>query len=181
MQFESKQIELKNGKIATLRAPRTEDAAALLSCIKQCFGETDFLSRYPDEFNMTVEQEATFLTRALASPSQLMIVCEVDGTIVGNASFQAPPLRKMAHRAQVALSICQAFWGLGIGTAMLTALVDAARSAGLSRLELEYVEGNDRGRAIYDKLGFTVYGERPDAIRLADGTSTSEILMVKQL
>ena len=30
MQFEPKQIELKNGKSATLRAPRTEDAAAFL-------------------------------------------------------------------------------------------------------------------------------------------------------
>ncbi|MBO5898769.1 MAG: GNAT family N-acetyltransferase [Clostridia bacterium] len=181
MQFEPKQIALKNGKIATLRAPRAEDAAALLSCVKQCFGETDFLSRYPDEFNLTAEQEATFIARTLASPTQLMIVCEVDGEIVGNTSFQATPLRKMAHRAQVAISICQSFWGLGIGTAMFAELIDAARAAGLSQLELEYVEGNDRGRTIYDKMGFRVYGERPNAIRLADGTMKSEILMVKQL
>ncbi len=181
MQFQLKPIALKNGKTATLRAPRAEDAASLLSCVKQCFGETDFLSRYPDEFNLTVEQEAAFITRSLTSPSQMMIVCELDGEIVGNASLQATPLRKMAHRATVALSICQAFWGLGIGTAMLAELIDAARAMGLSQLELEYVEGNDRGRAIYDKMGFRVYGERPNATRLSDGTAKSEILMVKQL
>ena len=51
----------------------------------------------------------------------------------------------------------------------------------LMQLELEFVEGNERGYALYKKMGFEVIGVRPDAFRLKDGTLLKEYMMIKKL
>ena len=59
--------------------------------------------------------------------------------------------------------------------------VDYAKDLGLSQLELDYFSGNERGRALYDKIGFIQVGETPNAIILKDGTRYSNIKMVKSI
>ena len=51
----------------------------------------------------------------------------------------------------------------------------------LRQLELEFIEGNSRARALYEKFGFRIAGVHPDAIRLKDGTMLAEYLMIKSL
>ena len=46
---------------------------------------------------------------------------------------------------------------------------------------LEYIEGNDRARALYEKLGFVESYRKPDAIRWRDGSIHAEIGMMKYL
>ena len=48
-------------------------------------------------------------------------------------------------------------------------------------MELDYIEGNDRARRLYEKMGFCVAGVHPDAIRLKDGTLLNEYLMIKKI
>ena len=48
-------------------------------------------------------------------------------------------------------------------------------------MELDFVEGNTRARALYEKMGFRITGVRPDAIRLRDGTMLNEYSMIKRL
>ena len=55
------------------------------------------------------------------------------------------------------------------------------KKLGLSQLELDYYSGNERGRLLYDKLGFIQVGETPNAIILKDGTIYSDIKMVKSI
>lgn len=54
-------------------------------------------------------------------------------------------------------------------------------SNGLSQLELDYYSGNERGRLLYDKLGFIQVGETSNAFILKDGTRYSSIKMVKSI
>ena len=49
------------------------------------------------------------------------------------------------------------------------------------QLELEFIEGNARGRALYEKMGFRTVSIRPDNVRLEDGTLLHEYFMVKDL
>ena len=88
---------------------------------------------------------------------------------------------KTRHRATLAIGILEKFWGLGIGTAMFTELERIARENGILQLELDYIEGNERGRRLYEKMGFVQVAERPDAFRLKDGTMRKEISMFKRL
>ena len=88
---------------------------------------------------------------------------------------------KTAHRASVGVGLWKQYWGLGIGTAMLEEMIAEARRRGVMLLELEFIEGNSRARALYEKMGFRVTGMHPDAIRLRDGSLRSEYLMQLRL
>ena len=179
MIFEDKNIILKDGRTAVLRSPRVRDAEKLLNYIKKSCGETDFLARYPEEWNTTVEQEQAWVERQRSSPDTLGITCYVDGEVAGNCEISFRGGMKTSHRATVAIAILKDYWNLGIGSAMFEELVSAAQKRGTEIIELEFVEGNDRARRLYEKFGFHVVSEKPYAFKLKDGTYRSEFYMQK--
>ena len=181
MLYPAKTISLKNGKEAVFRGPCKEDAACLLEYLRKTAEETDFVLRYPEEVTITLEQEERFIQSINQSEGNVMILCEVDGRHAGNCTLQLHDKLKVRHRGDVAIALRKDFWGMGIGTAMFEELFRIAREHGIRQLELEVIEGNERGLALYRKMGFRVYGERPNAIRLKDGTLLSENLMVCEL
>ena len=81
----------------------------------------------------------------------------------------------------MAIAVRKDYWNLGIGGAMMRAMIAWAKEAGAEQIELEYIEGNERGRALYEKTGFREYGRRPGAIRLKNGEYRQEILMLRRL
>lgn len=105
----------------------------------------------------------------------------MEGRLAGNCHLSFNTKKKVAHRASVAIALYKEFWNLGIGTAMFEAMIAAARERGVMQLELEYVEGNTRARALYEKMGFRLTGVQPDAIRQQDGTLVDMHMMVKKL
>lgn len=181
MYFDAKTITLKNGKTATLRGPVVQDAPELLAYLRATCAQTHFLMRYPEECTMTLEQEERFIQGILDSSSDLMIVCEVDGRIAGNCHLSFKRHIKTRHRAMVAIAQLEEYWNLGIGTALFTEMIAAAKNRGIEQLELEVIEGNARAMHLYRKMGFRVVGEKPNAIRLKDGTRLCEYYMVREL
>jgi len=181
MLYPTTTITLKNGKEAVFRSPRREDAAMMVEHLRQTAGETDFLLRCPEEVTMTVEQEENFIQSINQSWNNYMILCEVDGQYAGNCHLQLYDKTKVRHRGSVAIGLSKAFWGMGIGTAMFEEMFRLARAYGASQLELGVIADNERGLALYRKMGFCVYGELPNAIRQKDGRMVSEILMVRDL
>lgn len=181
MIFETKEIQLRNGQKAILRSPQVSDATAMLEYLKTCSMETDFVLRYPEECTMSIEQEEKFLDNAIQSATHVMIACEVEGKIVGNCGLMLNNNLKTKHRASVAIAIVSDYWGLGIGTIMFNEMIELAKEKGIKQLELDYIEGNERAKALYQKVGFKEVGIRPDAIWLKDGTMLSEISMIKKL
>ena len=182
MRFEARELVLKDGRTAQIRVPDPAgDAAALAQYLKDVAGESPFVLAYPEERNFSAEKEEAFLRAVLDSPNDLMLVCEVDGRIAGNCHLVCHGMKKIAHRGDVAIALYKEFWGLGIGTAMFEQMIAAARQRGLMQLELEYIDGNDRGKALYEKMGFQRVGARPNAIRQKDGSLCDLIIMVKEL
>lgn len=181
MRYDGKKIVLKSGRTAVLRAPGASDAAELISYMKTVFGETEFLMRYPEEFVTSVEDEIKILEGLKTSETGLMICCEVDGKLVGNCQLSFNQRIKTAHRATVAVSVLQDYWGQGIGTALFEEMIRISKDRGVLQMELEFVEGNERAQRLYEKMGFATVGEKPNAIRLKDGTMLKEYFMVKYL
>ena len=171
MEYQNKTITLKDGRTALLRAVCKEDAVPMIAYMKACYEQTPYLMRYPDEFAVTAEQEATYLERQLVSPDVLMLVCEVEGKLAGNCQLDLNRWRKTRHRGQVAIALLKDYWGLGIGTAMFEEMIEKARQEKLEQLELEVIEGNQRAIGLYHKMGFVCTGEKPNAIRLEDATA----------
>lgn len=181
MLFETKTIPLKNGKTAIFRSPEITDAAAMVEYLKATAGETPYLMNYPEEITTTVEQEEHYLRNARENPAETMIVCEADGRIAGTCHLSCKTKRKNRHRGRIGIALFEAYWGMGIGTAMFRELIELGRERELSQLELEVFEGNKRGIALYEKMGFRIAASVPDAIRLMDGTSWAEHIMVLML
>lgn len=181
MIYQSKNIALKNGVEAVFRSPEASDANAMNDFLKTCFSQTDFLLRYPEEWTQTEEAEAKFLESVRMSQYTLMIVCTVNGEIAGNCTLMRNGTLKTKHRASIAIGILQKYWGFGIGTAMMGEIFSVAREQGIAQLELDYVEGNERACGLYEKMGFVHVGEKPDSIRLKDGTMLREFSMIKKL
>lgn len=48
-------------------------------------------------------------------------------------------------------------------------------------IELEFIEGNDRAKALYEKYGFKIVGERPNAFKIKDGSLLKEYFMQKEI
>ena len=183
MIFEEKKIILKNGQTAIQKSPCVEDAEKQLRFITKCCAETDFLSRYPEEWECkTIESEANWIDSNRSSPMALGIDCYIGEDIVGSCDITFKGGIKTYHRASVAISVLKEYWNLGIGTAMFGELVAAAEARPETEIvELEFVEGNDRARALYEKFGFKIVGERPNAFKLKDGRILKEYFMQKEM
>ena len=184
MFFAPKTITLKDGRKAILRSPLPEqDAEDMCRYLVDTASETPYLLNYPEEWDgLTVAWEREKLQRFLEDPNVLMLVAEVDGRIAGNSQVAFKSRIKMRHRASVAIGLRQAYWNLGIGTAMFRELIETARQReGVLQLELEFIEGNSRARALYEKMGFRIVAIKPNNIRLKDGTLLNEYEMVKVL
>lgn len=181
MIFEKKTIQLKNGVTAVLKSPEMGDGAKLLAYIKTACGETDFLTRYPEEWeNVSVESEEKWIKNGCDSPNTLRISCYIDEEVVGNCEINFRTGKKTSHRATLAIAILKPYWGLGIGSAMFEELITAAVAhPGTEIIELEFIEGNERARALYEKFGFVIVGERPNAFKLRNGKLAKEYFMQK--
>lgn len=182
MIFEPKTLILRDGREAVLQTPEVSDAEGMLRFIRTACGETDFLARTAAEWDaVSVEEEAQWVENARTSPDHLVIACFVDGQIAGDTEVSFFPGVKTHHRASLAIALLREYWGLGIGTALFTELLAAAKVRGTEIVELEYMESNARAKRLYEKFGFRDVSVRPDAYKLPDGTYRDEIYMQKRL
>ena len=174
---------LKDGRSAVLHSPREEDINGTLEYLRRTAEETEFLLRCPEECGKyTYESEKESFERMNAAPNEIMMICEVEGRIAGNCDIGFQNNIKTRHRANVAVALLKEFWGLGIGTKMFQEMIRLAKEGeNVLQIELEFIEGNTRARALYEKMGFRICGVRPDAIRLKNGTLLNEYIMIKKL
>ena len=174
---------LKDGRKALLRSPKDEDIRGVLDYLYVSAGETEFILRYPEECGKyTYEGEKALFDRINASENEAMLVCIVDGKVAGNCQIAWKTGLKTRHRASVAIALLKEFWNQGIGTRMFEEMIRIAEAnENLIQMELEFVEGNTRARALYEKMGFRITGVNPNAIRLRDGTLLNEYCMIREI
>ena len=183
MIFQEKEFILKDGRTAILKSPEACDAQKMLDFITVACGETDFLARYPEEYErIGIDGERDWIIKGRESSNRLLITCYVDGEIVGNCDLTFYGGMKICHRATIGIAILQKYWNLGIGSAMFEKLIAAARAhGGIAFMELGFIEGNERARHLYEKFGFRIVSETPNAFKLKDGRMLKEFYMQKYL
>lgn len=182
MEYTLKTVELKDGRGCTIRRAEEADAGETLAYLKTTSGETRYMAREPEELTLTVEEEQSFLRRMADAQRELMLYAEVDGRHASCCSFVPVSGReRLRHRCTVGISVYREFWGLGIGTALMSEILAAARSAGYEQAELDVVSTNAPAIAVYRKLGFETAGTIPRAMKYRDGSYADLLLMVKSL
>ena len=172
----------QNGEPLLLRSLCAQDAQQALSVCKRTAGETLNLIRYEDEWTITAEQEAAYLKKVEDNPKELMIGAFVGETLVGIGSFLlCAPVDRARHRLTLGICVLRAYWGLGIGTALLQTLIEEARKTPAEQLELEVVAANERAIRLYERFGFVEFGRHPRKLKYRDGTYADMVLMMLDL
>ena len=92
----------------------------------------------------------------------VIIIAEADGMVLGVA--EAVPIT--GDTAEVGVVVHDDFQGMGIGRALTTALLKAARIAGISRAKAYVMPGNYRALRLAKKAGFVVENNYGDLIEL---------------
>lgn len=165
MKYE-KNVVLKDGRECIIRNASKNDAQAICKSFKLTHGETDFLLTYPEESNLTQEQEEKFLEKMEISRCDAELCAVVCGNIVGTAGIEAIGQKeKIKHRADLGISVEKEYWGLGIGKELLKACIECGKRAGYVQMELSVVASNNTAVELYKKLGFIEYGRNPLGFR----------------
>ena len=177
------EFKLKDGRNAVIRSPKDDDIQGMLDYLYISAGESDFILRYPEECSKyTAEDEKALFDRINKSDHEAMLVCLVEGEVAGNCQIAWSKGLKTRHRASVAIALLSKFWNQGIGTRFFPELIHIAEeNKHLKQIELEFVEGNSRARALYEKMGFRITGVKPNAIQLKDGTLLNEYTMIREI
>lgn len=142
----------------TYRNALPTDAAALLEYLKTIGGESGNLSFGPEGLPFTVAQEEAFLTSLQNDPDYLMLLAMDGEEIVGNASVSRHTRARFAHRWDVAISVRKSHWGKGIGSYLMTQLIEFAKNSGAEVVSLEVRSDNERAKSLYRKFGFKKFG-----------------------
>lgn len=183
MNFRGIKYNMKDGTPYIIRSIKPEEAGELLRLMKQTSGESLGMLRYPDDAFPTVAAEEKYLEHLMGSDNGAQIGAYVDDKLIGSAGVNCVGIgkRKVLHRCEIGLCIEKKYWDQQIGTRMVEALIDLAQRAGYEQMELEVFTDNERAIHVYKRMGFEIFGTRPNAMKLDDGTYQDEHLMVKYL
>ncbi|MBQ7886012.1 MAG: GNAT family N-acetyltransferase [Clostridia bacterium] len=176
------EITIKTGETLLLRSLCAQDAQQALQVCRRTAGETLNLMRYEDEWNITAEQEAEFIRRAENGPKSLMLGAFFNGRLIGIGSIAPPsPVDRARHRADLGICVLKSHWGMGVGTAMMRALIDAAKETALEQLELQVVSANETAIRLYERFGFETFARHPRKLKYRDGRYADMLLMMLDL
>lgn len=161
-----------------IRAAEPDDAQAVLDYLHRIGGESDNLSFGPGDIHPTVEREREILGNLAGSPDALMLVAVEGGQVIGVANVERISRKpRLAHRAELGLSVRKSHWNRGLGTALARRCLQWAAQAGCTVVELEVLESNAPAVHLYEKLGFSTVGRHPCFFRYADGRQAPALLM----
>ena len=105
-----------------------------------------------------------------------LFVATVSGRLAAAGGlFRRTTMPRLAHTAVLGLAVDPAFHGMGVGTALLGALVAEADRAGLGRVELEVFADHDRAKRLYERHGRAGAGVRRAAAFRGGGYADVEV------
>ncbi|GAB4211995.1 MAG: GNAT family N-acetyltransferase [Roseiflexaceae bacterium] len=144
---------MADGRVVTIRALAEGDRDAMLAFGQalpeedRCYLEDDFHS--PEIINR--------LVNAHAAENWRQVVAVHNDTIVAYGAARRLP-GWSSHVADIVLIVNAAWRRSGVGTAMASAIFEAARSLGGAKVIVELLSEQTAGRAIFERLGFRVEG-----------------------
>lgn len=179
---DSHEFIAKNGRIIMIRSARVEDARAMVDYLKTTAGESDNLTKSPEEVVITVSEEEAFLKGLIKDERRFMLNAFDGDKLVGNIYLAEIGSRKrIRHRASMGIAVIQDYWGLGISRALMMAALHTAEKLGFEQVELGVYANNENALKLYQSLGFEIYGRLPRACKLGKDKYQDDLLMVKTL
>ncbi len=182
--FEPRAVTLPDGRSLMLRQAEPGDAAALLSYAHASLPDnTPYVLTHPDEFSMTEDDERAWIERHRDKPGALAMLAWAGDAVVGMIGLTTrPDRRRIAHVGELGMSTAKAYWGSGLGSAMMDALITWAEAHPvLGYLELSVYADNERAVRLYRGQGFVEAGRTPRRTRFEDGSARDGVLMYRRV
>ena len=133
------------------------DAAWILEYLRQVGAETDNLTFGSEGMPFTAESEAAYISQMEYSCDDIMLVAKENGKIVGCASLNRLP-RRMKHRGDFSISVMKDYWNRGIGSRLLSKIIDFAKKNSFEIIDLQVRSDNLQAIHLYKKYGFEKIG-----------------------
>lgn len=143
------------------------DAEAILAYLKQLGGETDNLTFGAEGISAAVEEEAEYIRQLEGSCDGVMFVAKDGGRVVGDASLSRLP-RRMQHRGDFGIGVLRAYWDGGIGSRLLSAVIQFAKENAFEGIDLQVRSDNAAAIHLYEKFGFRKIGTHPCFFQIGD-------------
>ncbi|MCM3609825.1 GNAT family N-acetyltransferase [Planococcus sp. MERTA32b] len=161
----------------SIRSAEEADAKSLSEVRLQVDGETENLDREPGEAYIDEAGFIRIIEKDAASSSNLFLVAEAEGRIVGFSRCEGNSLKRTAHQVEFGVGVLQAYWGYGIGKNLLKESIDWADSNHVRKMTLKVLEINKKAILLYEKCGFEVEGILREDKFLSDGKYYDTVLM----
>jgi len=140
----------------TVRRSTTRDAAA----IARIMGDPEVLPNLMQlPYTSTEIWERRLADNDAPGKTDLSLVAERNGIVVGSAGLHPALQTRRRHAAMLGISVAREAQGQGVGGALMRALCDYADDwAHLLRIELTVFVDNERAIALYRRFGFVHEG-----------------------
>ncbi|WP_294186420.1 GNAT family N-acetyltransferase [uncultured Clostridium sp.] len=173
---ELKEINLKNGQSLILRRPNANDAEKIIEYLNIVGGESDNLLFGKNEFHLSVEQEREYIKNLNNSKDAFMVMGIINNKVVSIAQIRKLGRKRIEHNSEIAISVKKEYWGLGIGSAVMSELIEFARNNDIRNIELGVKASNSKAIKLYEKFGFEKVGCHKNYFNV-NGVFDDEILM----
>ena len=156
-----------------IRKATAADAEKLLKYCKVIGAESDNLTFGAEGIPVSVEQEQAYLDSVYQATDQLYLVAVDGDEIVGTGTLSSFTRPRLAHRAEISVSVRKSMWGNHIGTRLMEEILNFAQNTGkIECISLEVRSDNQRAIALYKKFGFQKIGTFPGFMKV-DGEFVS--------
>ena len=173
---------LNSGKELIIDRAQQRDAEEYCKISNQGFKETRYLSRSSEDEGISLESCRGFIEDVVNSEKETLLVAKYMDRIVGFGDILGCLNRsKMKHKCDLNVFVLKEFWGLGIGSTLMKALIDFAYDAGYEKIDLSVADDNERAVKLYERMGFEVTGREVHALKHDDGDYSDWVMMVKFL
>lgn len=142
-----------------IEQPNVNDAEEMIDYLKIICGESPYLRFFPDEINLTVDEEKQFIERFQKQQNSNLVVARYQQKIVAIASLDGLQMRKFYHSAEFGVSVLKEHWHKGLGKFLTKYMINWTKENDhLTRIFLHVHSGNKHAVKLYQDLGFEIEG-----------------------
>jgi ribosomal protein S18 acetylase RimI-like enzyme len=149
-----------------VRPARRDDARRMAELVAAVAEERDGIATEPPV-------DVVERTRQFADSIDGTLVAVAGDEIVGSLHVQASRF----GFGEIGMAVARPWRGRGVGSALLEAAIERARSDGLHKLALDVFPHNTAAIALYRKFGFVEEGRRAKHYRRASGELWDSVVM----
>jgi RimJ/RimL family protein N-acetyltransferase len=171
----------KDGTSFVVRTAVPGDAEMLLTTAREVLNERlDATITRPEEFQVTVDEEHVWIKKHTEAENSAMFVAVHRDQIVGWIVLRGGDRRRTRHTGLLGITVVRPWRGRGVGTALMEVLIEwADQNPVVEKIKLGVVATNERGLALYHKMGFVQEGRQSYEFKREDGTYLDNVQMYR--